>query len=1438
MGTGRSTDTGREFADERIVRTFLERAASVILESRTLDNARFDAVLALAQEVGLTREQLSCELRFLELRGVITSAPWDRLDMPDDASHDRRVAGPAAPPLPDASPLLARFREVVQQRLKPTGTLTAKARQAIEADGAALGLTAGQVAAALQAIVAHPAESPATDTARAVDIGLPAQPSPSETFRGWVKQKLAGYPSVILAVDDEQGLIGVGTHRYHLAELLALDIVRDVATAREMRLERDLDGASCHSTAGGSSQMSAELSELPELDSQDPRQLERREAFRSYLRRTLAQLPNGIVTFKTHRRLVEAGSLFHGVAPQWIQPTINEVASEIGSRFTSREQAVEHVVALVDALLEENAAIDSASRGHVYAEGTRWGLDPIDVEAIFRRGLQRVRLQMELRQQRVRRFASLAGTVLISVVVVLVSLFFLNLPVRMPARSEKVETHIVPRHESTARSQPDAAAAAWWSPTLSATAHRVATSHADLRAILEQACGADASGRGEAYARLVSHCLQAVEPDEDSGDLAALLAAWYAGEPAASAARRIPEQLLGPLIAADHRLPDEPVGARAAFWSARTAARIWKAPDLPPQRAQELSTLLATALDEPCDPTLELAPLENQCVAALARRYFAELPRIAREDADAALRVYRVLVAETANRVDRATLDQLDVDYLAAVLPALGPQWQDYRDVLRRMSFSRDTAVIQKLLEIWQQATEAPLREHLADAFRQRLELGAESMTDAELAETVRMSLEIKTKETFDERWQRVADQADAALRAPREISDEQARLQQIVQQTYLATLACALAQGEQAAASFQDLEAQGPERHSLEHDPDPAEPVRPFVGPYPLSAGLVVKQHIDSLVDARQAEQRLGLLRLVANVADTLADVDLASGQKLAAYLLAPKETDEQQQLLASASKLTRWNAVRLGMADHLAESGDLDPQATAVLRSALGPSVSVATESDRQQARRQLLVMVAADLQHAVTTEDGQLSTIGRHGRAIGDLYRVQAQLLQVPADQFETAPWTSAVLAAMITHLAAQLDRTQLSAVEQERLAALPHELLAAEFVAANDVQYTVMLERIWLRVLASHVAGRVPVAADTSQAIVQETLAVEATRDHVLDQLHDLETGILRLWMLCRPATTAKPAAHRDNELMSDGSTIERAVLRAEIEEFIRLVSEERLASLRPENPDEYRTYADQLAVKREDPDAGLTALRLYQIAAYLDPVRLAPDCVRSMIPLARHTAEERLFRAMTYLLDPGHDRQILEMVPPAQGRSSAIDRRQAQLLLKPLRALRRGNRREALALARRHKLKERLPQLTDLITYDEFEQACAPVCQHCTRGRQTCPQCQGGTFVTLDGGSRVACPACGASGTIDCTACGGDYETNPLPRPLLEKLVRLEIQWLADDDRAPGESAAAPRLPGWQTGRASETEPAPHLSLESLTEFDPRQSRYRDGRWVN
>ncbi len=131
-----------------------------------------------------------------------------------------------------------------------------------------------------------------------------------------------------------------------------------------------------------------------------------------------------------------------------------------------------------------------------------------------------------------------------------------------------------------------------------------------------------------------------------------------------------------------------------------------------------------------------------------------------------------------------------------------------------------------------------------------------------------------------------------------------------------------------------------------------------------------------------------------------------------------------------------------------------------------------------------------------------------------------------------------------------------------------------------------------------------------------------------------------------------------------QLQPDGSTQERSVARSEIEDVIKTVDQARLESLQPARPDSYREYAEELAEKKKDPDAHVTALRLFLIAAYLDPPRLGRSCLLGMVPLARNANEQRRFRAMAYLLDPTHNRDVLTLPLPTRTTGSELEPRQA------------------------------------------------------------------------------------------------------------------------------------------------------------------------------
>ena len=108
-------------------------------------------------------------------------------------------------------------------------------------------------------------------------------------------------------------------------------------------------------------------------------------------------------------------------------------------------------------------------------------------------------------------------------------------------------------------------------------------------------------------------------------------------------------------------------------------------------------------------------------------------------------------------------------------------------------------------------------------------------------------------------------------------------------------------------------------------------------------------------------------------------------------------------------------------------------------------------------------------------------------------------------------------------MILYLAERLKAGKLDAAQQDFVDRLPHELRAVEFVARDELQYSAALGLIWLRLLAVHVAQERPDKASAARQIVQRFQTGQPANANVLNQLRDLEAGLLELWLLFRPAT---------------------------------------------------------------------------------------------------------------------------------------------------------------------------------------------------------------------------------------------------------------------------------------------------------------------------
>ena len=302
-----------------------------------------------------------------------------------------------------------------------------------------------------------------------------------------------------------------------------------------------------------------------------------------------------------------------------------------------------------------------------------------------------------------------------------------------------------------------------------------------------------------------------------------------------------------------------------------------------------------------------------------------------------------------------------------------------------------------------------------------------------------------------------------------------------------------------------------------------------------------------------------------------------------------------------------------------------------------------------------------------------------------------------------------------------------------------------------------------------------------------------------------------------------------------ELLPNGSTAERSVPRSQIDDMIRSVSEERLAALRPENPDGYREYAEELAEKRKDPDAQLTGLRLYQMAAVLEPQRLGRSCLLGMVPLARDAAELRRFRALAYLLDPDHDPALLRVSEQTAVRSTG-SRREAGGV--PPEIAPRAAAREAQGGPHAGPAVQAEGAFAAVDRHDHVRRVREGVRAHVSALHARASAVPGVWRKAVGRGERLVARALlrlRRQRRSGLRGLSGNYKSNPLTPSLLKRILALELAWLPGADEAP--DVAPPTRPTWSRAvQLRQFSPARELTLETLTEFNPRQNRYQDGQW--
>jgi hypothetical protein len=249
---------------------------------------------------------------------------------------------------------------------------------------------------------------------------------------------------------------------------------------------------------------------------------------------------------------------------------------------------------------------------------------------------------------------------------------------------------------------------------------------------------------------------------------------------------------------------------------------------------------------------------------------------------------------------------------------------------------------------------------------------------------------------------------------------------------------------------------------------------------------------------------------------ASQISEMPPKASEELAKYVLSPKADEEQEAIASAVSRVGRWKTVRLALADSLLETSLRED----VVCETIGLVLDQTIEPRGGQAWRQSLrlMLMRSVLQGTETSENKHPYDIARD--TINAMYQAQARALGInKTPGAGTSP--TEILPLMIELLASRLSQNAASESNREFLSRVPHELAVAEYLGDDDLRRLVLLDRIWLRLLAVETAQIRTERADQAQTILDRVEESDRRAGDVLIQLRDGQAAILQMWLLRAP-----------------------------------------------------------------------------------------------------------------------------------------------------------------------------------------------------------------------------------------------------------------------------------------------------------------------------
>ncbi len=264
-----------------------------------------------------------------------------------------------------------------------------------------------------------------------------------------------------------------------------------------------------------------------------------------------------------------------------------------------------------------------------------------------------------------------------------------------------------------------------------------------------------------------------------------------------------------------------------------------------------------------------------------------------------------------------------------------------------------------------------------------------------------------------------------------------------------------------------------------------------------------------------QQSEVRMAAFK---NLAGSLPnDLPYRHAQKIAAYLLVTAWEPLDAELEAATGllpPLSRCRRLLEALADAIATGDKLAQRRTeAIVGSLLGQRLRFDRDEDWRSACRKLLLQRALDLTGRPSNE------ADRAADTLRDLYKEQSLAFGLEAPDIQEQTRLTPVLERLIEHVAAAAAGGKVSPADKAFLEQVGRQVQAARFAAENDLEYAVLLQRLWIKVLVLALQEQVPDKTRKAMLGVQRGLEnKDREAANLLEQLRSGEESLLRVWAL--------------------------------------------------------------------------------------------------------------------------------------------------------------------------------------------------------------------------------------------------------------------------------------------------------------------------------